>query len=217
MKKIFLIALASLLSYGSMRADNGVVITTKEVAETAGYQLTIDQFKALSGTGGHFAFHTTQRTDWSQFHHSDTGVYTLTTDQIYTLLPGSSTDCVWIANYAGEVITAAGNKQVCTYTANATEGFDFYAVSCGSTSPNKYAADKQFHLRHEAAGSNFRIHENDFTTATGDWTRYVAYGPFYVVNLQPTCSGQNVGNPVSFICSKGDVTLSVPSIDGYRA
>lgn len=210
-------ATLSLLGIGNSMAQSAVVITTKEMAVEAGCQLTIDQLKNLSGTGAHFAFHTTQRTDWSKFDLSDTGQYTIDTDKLYTLTRGSNDDCIWVWNYDGALLTAAGNNTPCTWGDPSATGFDFYITECADGGyAGNYDHDKQFRLRHEPNGPNFRIHEHDFTTAAGDWTRYVAYGPFYVVKVQPTNHGAAMGNPVSMVCSQGEIALPLPNIEGYK-
>lgn len=214
MKKHLLLALAALGMCGSASAD---VIQTQAQAQAAGLTLTVDQLNAFKDTGKRFAFHTTQRTDWSTFDSSSLGVNNLGTNHLYTLVSGSATGTVCVKNYAGQILTNAGGGSNTTWGDATAKGFDWKFVQASDGTAPDYAANVQVRFRN-TAGQNYRANSRDFSGAVGDWARYVAYGPIYIVNVKcESADASFATRTTSMFASAGTFSVDAPSLDGYTA
>ena len=215
MKKVLLLAFAVLGICGNASAD---IIKTQAQAKEAGLTLTVTQLNAFKDTGKRFAFHTTQRTDWSTFDTSSTGVNDLSTYYLYSLVSGSVNGTVCVKNFAGEILTDAGNGSNSVWSSDpSAKGFNWKFVQPDDGTAPAYASNQQVRFRN-TAGLNYRANNRDFSTAAGDWARYVAYGPFYIVNVKCECSDAGFKTrTISLIASAGTFSVEAPELDGYTA
>lgn len=192
-----------------MWAQTAQLVTTRDAANNAGLTLTVDQLKALKGTDKWYAFHTTQRSDWSSFSSSSTGHNNLTTAELFSLVEGSTSDYLWVKNAEGKLLTSVGAGNP-VFTDATTGGFDLKFVLAESASTN-HPAEVQYRMRN-SDDKNLRVNNKDFSTATGDWARYVAYGPFYLVKVESKYNDATVGT-VNLILTEGDVDFTTLGVD----
>lgn len=207
MKKTFTLIMLLCITCIGAWADEAEVITTV----SADFRLTVDELLGMKDTGKWYGFHTTQRDDWSSFSSSSTGHKSITKDELFTLVSGSSDDYVWVKNAKGELLTSVGSGSNPVFTATETGGFDLKFVQ-SELSHGSFAANTQYRMKN-SGGNNLRVNNKDFATATGDWARYVAYGPFYLVTLDYQCNGETVEKKEDVIMSEGAYN-EVP--DGYN-
>lgn len=203
--------------FGGFATASADIIQTQAQAEDAGMMLTVSQLNAFKDTGKRFAFHTTQRDDWSTFDASNLGVQAIAPVNLFTLTSGSQNGQVWVHNVAGETIVDAGGAKNVTWSADpAAKGFDWVIVQPNDGTAGAYDANKQFRLRN-TKGENYRANYRDFSSATGDWARYVAYGPFYIVTVK--CESEEPGfvapQPRQVIVNNGTVSIDAPNLSGY--
>lgn len=214
MKRLLFLALAAMGLCGNASAD---VIQTQAQAQEAGLMLTVEQLNGMKNTGGRFAFHTTQRTDWSSFDSSSTGADRLSPEYLYCLVSGSKEGLVWVKNYAGETMTGAGSGNTIWSDDPEAKGFDWKFVQPDDGTAPAFPANQQVRFRN-TAGQNYRANNRDFSSAVGDWARYVAYGPLYVVTVKCECSDAGFRTMTStVIASSGTFTLTAPTVGGYTA
>ena len=147
---------------------------------TAGSYLTLDQLKALSGTGGHVAFANVGSGNWTNkwlANPSANSNLTLSTVQLYTITDGSVDgkyylQCVnddkYRTNSGWGDLASAENIEFRAYT-NST-----LTVACN----NPISI-------HNNSGTQWNINAGSFGGALNAWAAYAAYGPFYI--LEVTC------------------------------
>lgn len=147
---------------------------------TAGSYLTLDQLKALSGTGGHVAFANVGSGQWTNkwlANPSANSNLTLSTVQLYTLTDGSVAGKYYMQRVSDSQyrtgsgwgdLASAENIEFRAYTNSAT------TVAC--TDPISI---------HNNNGTQWNINAGLFGGALNAWAAYAAYGPFYI--LEVTC------------------------------
>ncbi|MBQ0050422.1 MAG: hypothetical protein KBT12_09365, partial [Bacteroidales bacterium] len=214
MKKLIYTALLALGFLGA-QAEEAKLITTEASAVSAATALSHAQLKELFNTGKHFAFVNTNNSarGWNTFGAVRSNE--LTTDQLYTVTTGSADGRWHVKNYAGATITQAKTNVI---FGDAAQGFDWLIPQDGTSSITAggitYEADRQFRFQNVSA-ENYRVEYKDFGNFAGDWARYVAYGPFYVVSVEAKSGEQVLGTYTGAICTQGKLTVAAPDIEGY--
>lgn len=196
------------------------VITTYESA--VNYLMTVDpNFLALAGTGAHFGLNVVnsagQNHQWLNLVDATKAQgNVLTTDRLFQLANSTTNGCYWIQNYAGNYMTAAG-----VFGSN-TAGVNLTVTNTAAGSDtNGYnnQTNKQIRFNKTGSSDNFRLRSGeayDFANATGSWTGFVAFGPFYVVTIQHKC-GEQILESSTAIYSGGELTVNANYYDGYVA
>ena len=212
MKKIFTILCLMALTMG---AQAGVVTNRA----SAGSPMTFDQFKALSGTGKHFAIVGSSSNtgfcypNWFGFNANFAG--TLTSAYLFDLVD-SSTGSGWY-----NIKRVSDNLYV------SAEGGNFHAsTKIGFRLVNRRAddyapelSDASLHISLDnAAGNHYNCNTSNlgFRGGTGGYSTYVAYGPF---NTDVTIKYLNSANNEEIQATENGIMLSgtveAPEIVGY--
>ena len=206
MKKLFLLLSTLLFTCGAAWAD---VVTT---VSTAGTPLTLDQLKALSGTGGHVAFANIGSGQWTNkwlANPSADSDYDLSTSLLYTISDGSESgkfylqrvsDSQYRTNSGWGDLSGAENIEFRSYTASAT------TVSC----------DNPISI-HNNGGTQWNINYGGFGGALNAWAAYAAYGPFYVltVNAIDDATNELIPPSISYIVADGE-TIQLAGTTGME-
>lgn len=209
MRKLFSLSVLIFAMCIGAWAGDAKVITTEASAAEAGCRLTVEQLHALFNTGKRFAFVNTNASarGWHTFGGGRTAE--LTKDQLYSVSSGSANGYWRVKNYAGVMLTQAASTVV--FSAN-TKALDWQIPQDGGST--MYGDEYQFRFQN-TSGQNYRVEYKDFGNFAGDWAHYVAYGPFYVVNIEAKCGEEVIGNYVGAICTEGTLTLNAPDVEGY--
>ena len=179
---------------------------------TAGSYLTLDQLKALSGTGGHVAFANVGSGNWTNkwlANPSANSNLTLSTVQLYTLTDGSVSGKYYMQRVSdSQYRTGSGwgdqasaeNIEFRAYTNSAT------TVAC--TDPISI---------HNNSGTQWNINAGSFGGALNAWAAYAAYGPFYI--LEVTCIDDDTNETLQAtgkqIVTNGH-TMDIPTYAGKK-
>ena len=178
---------------------------------TAGSYLTLDQLKALSGTGGHVAFANVGSGQWTNkwlANPSANSNLTLSTVQLYTLTDGSVTGKYYMQRVSDSQyrtgsgwgdLASAENIEFRAYTNSAT------TVAC--TDPISI---------HNNSGTQWNINAGSFGGALNAWAAYAAYGPFYI--LEVTCIDDETSTTLQTstqIVTNGH-TMDIPTYAGKK-
>ena len=206
MKKLLTLFIATLGLMGSAMATE---VTT---VATAGSYLTLDQLKALSGTGGHVAFANLGSGNWTNkwlANPSSNSNLTLSKVQLYTITDG---------NVSGKYYLQCVNDN--KYRTNtgwgdqaSAENIEFRAYTASSTT---VACDNPISI-HNNSGTQWNINAGSFGGALNAWAAYAAYGPFYLLTV--TCIDETDGDAIlqtsTQIVTNGH-TMDIPTFPGLK-
>ena len=178
---------------------------------TAGSYLTLDQLKALSGTGGHVAFANVGSGSWTNkwlANPSANSNLTLSTVQLYTLTDGSVSgkyylQCVNDNKYR----TNSGWGDLAS-----AENIEFRAYTNSSLT---VACNNPISI-HNNSGTQWNINAGSFGGALNAWAAYAAYGPFYI--LEVTCIDDETSTTLytsTQIVTDGH-TMDIPTYAGKK-
>ena len=199
----------TLLLFALFTTIGGAWATEVTTVATAGSYLTLDQLKALSGTGGHVAFANVGSGNWTNkwlANPSANSNLTLSTVQLYTITDGSVTgkyylQCVNDNQYR----TSSGWGDLAS-----AENIEFRAYTASSTT---VACNNPISI-HNNSGTQWNINAGSFGGALNAWAAYAAYGPFYI--LEVTCIDDETSTTLQTstqIVTNGH-TMAIPTFDG---
>ena len=147
---------------------------------TAGSYLTLDQLKALSGTGGHVAFANVGSGNWTNkwlANPSANSNLTLSTVQLYTITDGSVAGKYYMQRVSDDQYrTGSGWGDLAS-----AENIEFRNYTNSSLT---VACNNPISI-HNNSGTQWNINAGSFGGALNAWAAYAAYGPFYI--LEVTC------------------------------
>lgn len=208
-----LLFLFALLGLGA----SGVWAQTVTDRVSAGDPMTFSEFKALSGTGKHFAIvgssSNTQFCYQNWFGFSANFVETLTTDHLFDL-ESSATGEGWY-----NIKRVSDNHYVSTEGGHfdASTKMDFKLMNRRADDYASEFSNIGLHVSLDNADGN---HYNcntvnlGFRSGTGGYSTYITYGPFYVVTVKCLDENDNVIQTIPCIVKEGTTTIEAPNIDG---
>lgn len=215
MKKILtLLALMLVCSMGAMAQG----VTDRA---SAGDPMTFDQFKALAGTGKHFALMAPSTNDltykkWFSFS-KDGYPTTLTTVQLFDLENSTTGDGWYNIKRVSDglyVSTEGGNFA-------ASPKMDFKLVNRRAGDYADEFSNSELHVSLDnAAGNHYNCNTTNlgFRGGTGGFSTYITYGPFYLVTLN--FINESTNDPIqaseTYIVKDG-TTISAPAISPYTS
>ena len=206
MKKLLLFFVATLALMGSAMATE---VTT---VATAGSYLTLDQLKALSGTGGHIAFANVGGNPWTNkwlANPSANSNLTLSKVQLYTITDGSVTGKYYMQRVSdSQYRTGSGWGDQASAENIEFREYSNGGVVGGCTNPISI---------HNNSGTQWNINAGSFGGALNAWAAYAAYGPFYI--LEVTCIDETDGDAIlqtsTQIVTDGH-TMDIPTFPGLK-
>lgn len=157
---------------------SGAWATEVTTVATAGSYLTLDQLKALSGTGGHVAFANVGSGNWTNkwlANPSANSSLTLSKVQLYTITDGSVDGKFYLQCVNdGKYRTNGGWGDLAS-----AENLEFRAYTASSLT---VACDNPISI-HNNGGTQWNINYGSFGGALNAWAAYAAYGPFYLLTV----------------------------------
>ena len=205
MKQKFTLFLFALLS------TMGVWATEVTTVSTAGSYLTLDQLKALSGTGGHVAFANIGSGQWTNkwlANPSAQSDLTLSTLQLYTITDGSVSGKYYMQRVSDSQYRTGSGWGALT----SAENIEFRAYTASSTT---VTCDNPISI-HNNSGTQWNINAGSFGGALNAWAAYAAYGPFYLLTV--TCIDDATSTTIqtdTYIVTDGH-TMDFPVFSGKR-
>lgn len=179
---------------------------------TAGSYLTLDQLKALSGTGGHVAFANVGGNPWTNkwlANPSANSNLTLSTVQLYTLTDGSVSGKYYMQRVSdSQYRTGSGWGDLAS-----AENIEFRAYTNGGAMGASCTDPISIHNNN---GTQWNINAGSFGGALNPWAAYAAYGPFYI--LEVTCIDDETNETLQTstqIVTNGH-TMDIPTYAGKK-
>ena len=178
---------------------------------TAGSYLTLDQLKALSGTGGHVAFANVGSGNWTNkwlANPSANSSLELSTLQLYTLTDGSVSGKYFMQRVSdSQYRTGSGWGDLASAENIEFRAYTNSALTVACTDPISI---------HNNSGTQWNINAGSFGGALNAWAAYAAYGPFYI--LEVTCIDDETSTTLQTstqIVTNGH-TMDIPTYAGKK-
>ena len=203
MKKLLFLICTLLFTVSGVRAAE-----VTDVA-SAGTPLTLDQLKALSGTGAHVAFANLGSSPWTNkwlTNPSSSSNLTLSTLQLYTLTAGTVDGKFFLQRVSdGQYRTNGGFGDL-----KDAENVEFTAYSGGIS----VSCNNPICIRNNS-GTVWNINYGSFGGAVNGWAAYAAYGPYYLVHKVVKDDLDNILDEATVICTNG-TQFTAPEMLGYN-
>ena len=189
----------------------GAWATDVTTVATAGSYLTLDQLKALSGTGAHVAFANLGSNPWMNkwlaYPQGDANL-TLSTLQLYTITDGTVSGKFFMQRVSdNQYRTGSGWGAL-----DSAENIEFRVYTGGTPS---VACSNPISI-HNNNGTQWNQNANSFGGMLNGWAAYAAYGPFYI--LEVNCFDDDASTTIQTstqIVTDGH-TMEIPSFPGKK-
>lgn len=189
MKKLIMMLIALIMGVSGMWAQTVTF-------DDAGTPMTHSQLLDLANTGKKFGLMCVNRNngEYKKWFNFNSRVNDLTSAQLFIL--SGSTDNYTFTRISDSATPVTGAKVLNRTTGDTYEG---------------YSADMSISIDN-AEGKHYNASSFGWGTGTGSWSCYVAYGPFYQVNVEYQKNGVVVGTE-SMIVKEGAKITTAPT--GY--